>query len=102
MTPPEEAVRVDPSGPGARGASAVGARRGGEHPGDDRRSVPGLPVPTELVVLALTALAVLIAAAVADNFESASAWTLVTVLAVAYMLSRGFAKYEHRGGHHDH
>ena len=99
----EDAVRVDPAGqrPGTfgetrtggpgegRGASSV-ARRGGS----------GLPVPTELLVLGLTALAVLIAAAVADNFESASAWTLVTVLSVAYILSRGFAKYEHRGDHH--
>lgn len=99
----EDAVRVDPAGqrsgtfgetrtgggPGGRGAGSI-ARRGGS----------GLPVPTELLVLAVTALAVLIAAAVADNFEAGAAWTLVTVLAVGYMLSRGFAKHEHRDDHH--
>jgi hypothetical protein len=90
----EDAVRVDPTrrpsagagGPGGLGASSVA-----------RRSGSGLPVPTELIVLVVTALAVLIATAAADNFEAPSAWTLVTVLSVAYILSRGFAKYERRG-----
>ena len=100
----EDAVRVDPSGqrpgtfgetrtgggPGGRGGASVGRGGGGS----------GLPVTTELIVLAVTALAVLIAAAVAENFEAGAAWTLVTVLAVGYMLSRGFAKHEHRGDHH--
>lgn len=89
----EEAVRVQPPTSRRPGATDAGpaARRGG--------GGGLLPVPTELVVLALTAVALLIAAAVADNFEAPSAWTLVTVLAVGYMLSRGFAKHEHRGDH---
>ncbi len=37
----------------------------------------------------------LIAAAVAENFGSGAAWTLVSVLAAAYILSRGLAKHEH-------
>jgi hypothetical protein len=32
---------------------------------------------------------------VAENFGSGAAWTLVTVLAAAYILSRGLAKHEH-------
>lgn len=97
MTPPEEAIRVDPAA-SDRGARSAGVRTTGPGQGlrRDGRSVPGLPVPTELVVLVLTALALLIAAAVADGFGAQTAWTLVTLLAVAYMLSRGFAKYEHR------
>jgi hypothetical protein len=97
----EEAVRVDPVGP-RPGTGATTTRGGGPARNRGGSSVPGLPVPSELVVLALTALLVLIAAAVADNFEAPTAWTLVTVLALGYMLSRGFAKREHRGDHrHD-
>jgi ABC-type uncharacterized transport system permease subunit len=34
---------------------------------------------------------------VADDFGAGAAWTLVTVLASAYILSRGLAKYERDG-----
>ena len=99
----EDAIRVDPSHrggahsgtPGGHGGGGLPVGRGGRGGGN------GLPVPTELIVLVVTALAVLIAAATADNLESPSAWTLVTVLATAYILSRGFAKYERRGDHRD-
>ena len=100
----EDAVRVDPAG--QRSGTFGETRTGGGSPGGrgaasgGRGSGSGLPVTTELLVLAVTAIAVLIAAAVADNFEAGAAWTLVTVLAVGYMLSRGFAKHEHRGDHH--
>jgi hypothetical protein len=36
--------------------------------------------------------AILIAAASADNFDAPRAWTLVAVVASAYMISRGLAK----------
>jgi hypothetical protein len=36
--------------------------------------------------------AILIAAAVSDSFGDVRAWTLVTVVAAAYILSRGLAK----------
>ena len=98
MSLPDEAIRVDPS-PGAGRGRTTGGAVGNGH---DGRSVPGLPVPTELVVLAVTALAVLIAAAAADTLNAERAWTLVTALAIAYMLSRGLAKREHRGHGHDH
>jgi uncharacterized protein (TIGR02271 family) len=46
----------------------------------------------ELTVLLLAALALLIAAAVAADFEAESAWMLIAVLGGAYALSRGFAR----------
>ena len=95
----EDAIRVDPSHRAGAHSGTPGRRGGGLPVG--RGGGSGLPVPTELIVLVVTALAVLIAAAVADNLESPSAWTLVTVLATAYILSRGFAKYERRGDHRD-
>src|SRR3954451_12101700 len=47
---------------------------------------------TELVVWALTAIAVLIAAAVTENLDGHDAWMYVTWLSVGYMISRGLAK----------
>lgn len=47
---------------------------------------------TELIVLVVTVIAVLIAAAVADDVDGRLAWTLVTALSIGYMLSRGIAK----------
>ena len=79
----EEAIRVSPRTPGS--APGTGGGPPARRPG-------GLPVTTELVVMAAIALAVLIAAAVDDGFAAGSAWTLVTILAAAYILSRGLAK----------
>ena len=79
MTGPEDSIRVTAGRP-THDVGATGARRG------------GLPVPSELIVLAATILAVLIAAAVADNFESPVAWGFVTLLAFAYIISRGLVK----------
>ena len=36
--------------------------------------------------------AIAIAAAVADNFEAGRAWTLITIAAGAYIVSRGLSK----------
>ena len=36
--------------------------------------------------------AILIAAAIADNFDASRAWTLVAAVAIGYMVSRGLAK----------
>jgi hypothetical protein len=36
--------------------------------------------------------AVVIAAAIADSFDAHRAWTLVTILAAAYIVSRGLSK----------
>jgi len=49
---------------------------------------------TELLAYVVTAAAVLIAAAIADDGEygSKEAWFFVTLLTIGYMLSRGLAK----------
>lgn len=61
----------------------VGRRSGGG---------PGFLRAGEFLVLVAVALGVLIAAAIADDFGAARAWTLVTVLGAAYIVSRGLAK----------
>ena len=59
------------------------------------RNSASVIAPRSPLVRSRTAtLAVLIAAAVADDFGAGAAWTLVTVLGAAYILSRGLAKYE--------
>jgi hypothetical protein len=47
---------------------------------------------TELLTMIGIVAAILIAAASADNFDAPRAWTLVAVVASAYMISRGLAK----------
>ena len=47
---------------------------------------------SEFLTLVAAVTAIVIAAAVADDFDAARAWTLVTVLAAAYIVSRGLSK----------
>jgi hypothetical protein len=47
---------------------------------------------TELIAYAAVTIAVLVAAAVADNLGARQAWLYVTILTVGYMVSRGLAK----------
>jgi hypothetical protein len=47
---------------------------------------------TELWAFVLTVIGVLYAAYEANNFAADQAWTLVAVLTVGYMISRGLAK----------
>jgi len=47
---------------------------------------------TELMTMIGVVVAILIASAVADNFDAPRAWTLVAVVASAYMVARGLAK----------
>jgi len=47
---------------------------------------------TELLTMLGVVAAILIAAASADNFDAPRAWTLVAVVAAAYMVARGLAK----------
>ena len=63
------------------------------------RASRGVPffLTSEFLVLVAGTVAVLIAASVAENFEAPRAWTLVTVLVAAFILSRGLAK-SGRGG----
>jgi hypothetical protein len=77
----DDAIRVTagrPTATGDRHAAPAGRRR--------------LPVPSEAIVLGVTVLALLVAAAVADNFNAPEAWALVTLLAFAFIISRGLVK----------
>ena len=56
---------------------------------------------SEFLVFLLTAIAIGIACAAADTFDSTLAWTLITILAASYVLSRGLAKREPRGDDED-
>jgi hypothetical protein len=56
---------------------------------------------SEFWTFVLTALAVGIAAAASDTFDSTLAWVLITILAAAYVLSRGLAKREPRSDDED-
>jgi len=47
---------------------------------------------TEFWTMLLLATVVLISAAISDSFDDNRAWTLVTVIGAAYILSRGLAK----------
>lgn len=82
----EDAIRVTPGRPTTGGAAATTGRAG--TPARRR----GLPVPSELIALLATILALLIAAAVTDDFDASLAWGFVTVLVAAYILSRGLTK----------
>jgi hypothetical protein len=47
---------------------------------------------TELYVMVAAVVGVLVAAAVSSGFDARQAWTLVTAIAIGYMVSRGLAK----------
>ena len=47
---------------------------------------------SEFLAFVTVALAVVITAAIADGFDATRAWTLVTILAAAYIVSRGLSK----------
>jgi hypothetical protein len=47
---------------------------------------------SELMTMIGIIVAILIASAAADNFDAPRAWTLVAVVASAYMVARGLAK----------
>ena len=76
----EDSIRVTAGRPTGSGDHTTAGRRG------------GLPVPSELLVFVATVIALLVAGAVADNFESPIVWGFVTLLAFAYILSRGLVK----------
>jgi hypothetical protein len=76
----EDSIRVTAGRPATRS----GPRGSGR--------LPAPAPPTELLVLACLSIALLIAAAVADNFTAPFVWGFVTALGVAYILSRGLAR----------
>ena len=47
---------------------------------------------SEFLILLVVSAAIAIAMAVADNFDSPRGWLLITIIAAAYIVSRGLAK----------
>jgi hypothetical protein len=47
---------------------------------------------SELMTMVGAVVAILIASAVADNFDAPRAWTLIAIVASSYMVARGLAK----------
>ena len=99
-------TRVAPQEPYAQqqpGSSPMASSGGGSAPVGvvTQHGRPGVYIypfwqRTEFWVMALTSLALAIAGAVDDGFDARNAWTLITVLGAAYILSRGLAKREPR------
>jgi hypothetical protein len=50
------------------------------------------PLTTEFAAMVVLIVAILIASAISDSLDDIRAWTLVTVIGAAYILSRGIAK----------
>jgi hypothetical protein len=73
----------------------------GGAPQRGRRREKPFFLTSEFLVLLASIAAVLIAAAVADGFGAERAWTLVTVLAGAYIISRGLSKVARGDGRID-
>ena len=60
----------------------------GPEPARPERGLPAFARSTEFLVFAAGVVAVLVAAAVDSGFGAERAWTLVTVLAAAYIIRR--------------
>jgi hypothetical protein len=78
------ATRAD--SPGRRGED-LGDRTTGVH--DETKWAP---LTTEFWAMVALIGALLIASAISDSFDDIRAWTLVTVIGAAYIVSRGIAK----------
>lgn len=69
---------------------------------DQRRRGPKpFFLTSEFFTMVAVIAAIAIAAAVADNFEAPRAWTLITIAAGAYIVSRGLSKIGRGDGHDD-
>jgi hypothetical protein len=64
----------------------------GERLTGSRDETKWAPLTTEFWAMLVLIVAILIAAAVSDSLNDVRAWTLVTIIGAAYILSRGFAK----------
>ena len=69
-----------------------GPSSGGWGPPPQRGGPKPFYLTSEFLVLVLAVVAVVIAGAVADNFDASQVWGLVTFLSVAYIISRGLSK----------
>ena len=86
----------DPSTQRYGGGDARGTW-GGAPQASGRKSKPFF-LTSEFLVLLATIVAVVIAAAIADGFDAAQAWTLVSLLSAAYIISRGLSKIGSHAG----
>jgi len=73
---------------------------GDGHQSRKRREKPFFLTSEFLTMIGVIA-AIAIAAAVADNLDARRAWTLITVAAAAYIVSRGLSKIGRGDGHVD-
>jgi hypothetical protein len=80
-----------------QGSNVQGSRRGLWHERDRDESKPFF-LTSEFWAAVAAVIAIVVAAAAADNFDAPRAWTLVAVVVAAYIVSRGLAKSgtEHR------
>ena len=81
-----ESTHATTRDPGYR-AEHAGERTTGAH--DETKWAP---LTTEFWAMLVLIIAVLIAAAVSDSLDDVRAWTLVTIIGAAYIVSRGIAK----------
>jgi hypothetical protein len=65
-----------------------------------RRAKPFF-LTSEFLTLVAAIAAIAIAAAVADDFDAPRAWTLITIVSAAYIVSRGLSKINRGDGHVD-
>ena len=79
---------------GTRSYSGPQEQRGGWGGPDQSRRKRAKPffLTSEFLTMLAGIAAIAIAAAVADNFDTPRAWTLITVVAAAYIISRGLSK----------
>jgi hypothetical protein len=78
---------------GTRGYAEPEHRGGDGGWGSPRRRRPKPFFATsEFLTLVAAVTAIAIAAAVAENFEAPRAWTLITIVCGAYIVSRGLSK----------
>jgi hypothetical protein len=89
-----------------QGARSYGDREnrpswgGPDHSSRRKRAKPFFLTSEFLTMLAAIA-AIAIAAAIADDFDARRAWTLITVVAAAYIISRGLSKIGRGDGNVD-
>jgi hypothetical protein len=76
----------EPRGQGYGGGQGWGTPQRGR-----RRDKPFF-LTSEFLTLLVASIAVGLAGLFADSFDSKRVWTLITVLAAAYIVSRGFSK----------
>jgi hypothetical protein len=69
-------------------------QRGGwsDGPSQRRRRAKPFFLTSEFLTMVAAIAAIAIAAAVADGFDATRAWTLITIVAAAYIVSRGLSK----------